>query len=317
MFDPVPWLIGGGALHSPETARNAIYISTQGAEGVTAPTGLRVAALSTPGTSIRVLPGSALVLNRSVGGGEQTYTVRAGTETNVAIAAQGAGGTRYDLIVARVEDPWMAGTPWADPTDATVGPYVFPRVISNVPAGTTSLQQVAGYANDSGIALARIAVPASTATITDAMITDLRKVAQPKRQRDLYNTQPSAVSSLTGTAADWTTQANRTIAVPAWASQVKVVGTLAGVVCRTAAAVGNTSFMLGTLGGAGAALDMDLNTRATLVTSDTLAIPVAVRGTSVVLKLRGNRSSGTGTIQTDTYSTVLWDVEFLEVASAD
>lgn len=317
-FDPVPWFVGGGALHSPEVARNFAWQATSGAEGVGSPLGLRVASLATPGTSVRILPGSCLVLNRSVGGAEQTYAARAGTETVLPVAAQGASGTRYDLVVARVEDPFMAGTPWADPTDATVGPYVFPRVISNVPAGTTRLQDVAGYSGDSAITLARIAIPANTATITQAMITDLRTVARPKRQRDLYNTQPTTTTSVTSTSyVNFANASNRVVRIPSWASQVKIIGHIAGAVARNAALIGGVRILFGSNGLAETAVDMDVNTRQTLLTSDTFAIPANYRGTDITIALQAKRSSGTGTLQTDQYSTVVLDVEFLEIASAD
>lgn len=315
MFDPVPWFVGGGAQHSPETARNAIHIASSGAEGVTSPTGLRVAALATPGTSIRVLPGSALILNRSAGGAEQTYTVRAGTETVVPVAAQGASGVRYDLVIARVEDPFMAGTPWADPTDPKVGPYVFPRIVSNVTAGTTRVQDVPGYANDSAITLARIAIPANTGTITQAMVTDLRSVARPKRTRDLYVTSPTSTSAVTtSSTVDWTPQANRNIVVPAWASQVKIIGTVAGA-RASAPTTGGVAALFGSMSLQGVLFEFEGAGRQALAFADTLAIPASMRGTTQALKLRGNRSAGT--LSTDTYSTIIWDIEFLEIASAD
>lgn len=319
MWDPVPWFVGGGAQHSPEIARTFAYAATSGAEGIIASTDLRVAALSTPGSSVRVLPGAALILNRSTGGAQQTYAARVASEDVVGVAAQGASGTRYDLVVARVEDPFVAGTPWADPTDPAVGPYVFTRIIPNVPSGTTTLQSVPGHEGESGIALARIAIPANTATITDAMITDLRKVARPRRTRDLYNTQPTTTSTIASSSwTDWTPQANRSILVPSWATQVKVIAHVASVAPASSATLGVVRFALGSsLVGQQNTFDLDASTRATLLTSDTLAIPASYRGTSQVLKLQAARSSGAGNVKTDTASTVVFDVEFLEVASTD
>lgn len=94
----------------------------------------------------------------------------------VAIAATGSAGGRSDLIVAQVEDPNMAGEPWQTPTNPAVGPYIFTRVIPNVPAGTTSLRPL-GYSGRSAIVLARVDLPASTGTVTASMITDLRELA--------------------------------------------------------------------------------------------------------------------------------------------
>jgi hypothetical protein len=42
-----------------------------------------------------------------------------------------------------------------------------------------------------------------------------------------------------------------------------------------------------------------------------------MRGTNQTLKLQAAKNSGQGDFRTDQYSTVLWDVEFLEVPSSD
>jgi hypothetical protein len=180
------------------------------------------------------------------------------------------------------------------------------------------LQDVAGYSGDSAITLARIAIPANTATITDAMLTDLRTVAQPKRTRDIYNTQPTGLSSITSSGfTAWTPQANRAIVIPPWASQVKVIATVASAAPTGAATRGNFRFVLGSLAGQANYFDLDASTRATLLTGDTLSIPAALRGTSQTLKLEAARVTGSGAVATDANSTVVFDVEFLEVASAD
>lgn len=311
-LDPVPWFVGGGAEHSPEIARLLAYAATGGSEGITAPADLLVQALPTPGTSVRVAPGSATILNRYAGASQQSYMARNATETQVAVTATTSSGGRSDMVILRIDDPQYGGTA---PTDVKVGPYVRVAIVQNVGAGAVTLPAGNNYPY---IILARIDIPVSTATITQAMIVDQRKMTRPRRSRDLYNTQPTSTTSTASTTSiDFAPQANRNIVVPSWASQVKIVGHVAGMVCRTNAAVGNLSAYFGATALQGIVVDMDVNTRATQMVSDTIAIPASLRGTTQLLRLRANRASGTGTLQTDTSTTVLWDVEFLEVASSD
>jgi hypothetical protein len=61
-------------------------------------------------------------------------------------------------------------------------------VISGVSSTTTSAQQVSQLAGQSVLAIARIDIPAGTSKITDAMIKDLRQLAQP-RSHSLFDVQ--------------------------------------------------------------------------------------------------------------------------------
>lgn len=176
-FDPVPWLVEGGAEHSARLARTMIYYFTGGQEGILNSESLRVQALDVPGSKVRIMPGVATIKNRALGSPNECYMMRAGEESPVDITATGSGGSRTDLIVARVENPHISGEPWQLPSDSAVGPYVFPRVISNVPAGIRTVHELdLGY---SAISLAKVTIPANTATITNAMITDLRSICNP------------------------------------------------------------------------------------------------------------------------------------------
>lgn len=221
-WDSVPWFIGGGAQHSPEIARLLAYAATSAAEGVVEPGDLKVSALSVPGASVNIAPGAALIRSRATGGAQQTYVARNPIQDSVSIAAT-SGSKRSDLIVAQIEDPFMAGEPWQDPADPTVGPYVFTRVIPNVPAGTKSLQGISAYSGRSAIVLARVDVPASTAAITSAMITDLRSVAQPKNRQEAWVAVGPAGYGNTFATADgvWKTLATVTTSaqIPEWATR--------------------------------------------------------------------------------------------------
>lgn len=182
------WFIGGGAEHTPESARRLVYASTGGAEGVGGTNDLKVLPLAVPGQGVRVTVGSALIKSRYVGGETQTYMGTVYTQEEVETTPTGSGGGRSDLIYMSVEDPFAAGSPYSPPAeeDIATAPYIHIRVASGVPANTKKLQDVPGYANHTGLALARIDFPASSGTVTSGMIKDLRAVAQPRRSEVVF-----------------------------------------------------------------------------------------------------------------------------------
>lgn len=232
-FDPVPWFTGGGAQHSPEVARLLAYAAVGGADGIVNPGDLKVSPLAVPGASVRVLAGAALIPNRAAGGSQQTYVARNPTEDVVAISATGSSAGRTDMIVARVEDPFMPGEPWADPTDVTVGPYVFSRVIPNVPSSAIASPDAArtflAGQGSSAVPLAGITLPTSTATVTSGMIKDLRKLARPRAWQE-YDVQPGINDPAGGanflllSETNWHNwpENSLTISVPPWATHAQV-----------------------------------------------------------------------------------------------
>lgn len=203
-LDSVPWFVGGGAEHSPEVARTLAYAATGGKQGIISSGDLKVSATAVPGGTVQVSVGSAVIPSRNPTGRNQSYIARMNTADTVAIAATGSSGGRSDLVVIQIEDPYVSGEPWQNPADPKVGPYVFTRVISNVPAGTTDLNNVSGYSGRTAITLARIDIPANTGTITNAMIKDLRDLANPRSERTVVP------GTLTG--------ANRTLSTTSWQS---------------------------------------------------------------------------------------------------
>lgn len=324
MWDNTPWFVGGGAQHSPEVARLLAYAATAGAEGVVTPGDLKVQALSVPGGSVRVAPGAALVRSRASGGDSQSYVARNPSEDTVAIAATGSGAGRTDLIVAQVEDPFMAGEPWQGPTNPAVGPYVFTRVISNVPAGTTLLQQVPGFEGRSAVTLARVTLPASTGTVTAAMITDLRKVARPRSLQVTLSAASSggpsagAVDPLNTTGfVAWPDAATWAVEVPEWATHVQVRGDVVSYVLKVANTTGQVRAKLFGAGGVAASFDENWTggpNRGTLAFASSFTIPTASRGTTQTLVFEGLRSAGGGTgyIDADLYTSSLATVVFSE-----
>ncbi|WP_052961442.1 MULTISPECIES: hypothetical protein [unclassified Leucobacter] len=231
------WFIGGGAVHTPESARRQTYASTGGAEGVGGAGDLLVRPWAVPGQGVRVAIGSGLALSRYVGGEAQTYMGTAYAEQIINTTPTGSSPStgRSDLIVMRVKDPYAQGSPWPAPAleDRPAEQYVYFEAIPGVPTTTTRLQDVPGRQNDTGIALARIDFPANTGTVNASMIKDLRKVARPQREdvtfaRPRVAADDSPQNYLTATVANGGEffpggggYSNEfTVDVPTWATRV-------------------------------------------------------------------------------------------------
>ena len=183
---PVPWAIGHGAHNAVEGARLSLHAGTRGARGVMSPTDMRVTALPVPGGAVRIHKGAAVMPNDYVPGSSQAYAVEEQSSTDFPIPPTGSAGGAVRYLVARVMDDQYAGQA---PTDVINGPYndyawlsSDPRV--NPPSYPWTL-------------LARINQPANTATITQAMTTDLRQVANPQIKDD-WIARPTVNAHLTG-----------------------------------------------------------------------------------------------------------------------
>lgn len=176
-FEPVPYFVGGGAGHSPEVMRQQTYFSTGGQEGVLSADDLKVRQTDVASNQVQILPGSYIIRHRGSNGEYQSYTGRVVGAHLVPVAPTSSSGPRTDLLMARVEDPESIGESesWPIPNDIDEGPYVRPFIITNVPSNTINFWKLG--LRYSAIPLARITIPASTGTITNAMITDLRCVA--------------------------------------------------------------------------------------------------------------------------------------------
>jgi hypothetical protein len=324
-WDSVPWFVGGGAEHSPEVARLLAFAAIGGAEGVVGVGDLKVVPFDVPGGGVLVSAGAGLILNRATGGDSQTYVARNPTADTAQIAQTGSSSGRSDLIVAQIEDPNMAGEPWSTPADPKVGPYIFTRVIPNVPAGTKRLQDVPGYGGRSAITLARVDLPASTGTVTAAMITDLRTVARPRQTRVIDAVTPSVTGrAFLQTTADtlWPDRAV-TVDVPTWATKIVATGVLSGALQFYGSADLTAKLRLGS--GSGAVTAPDLNVVLEADASDkqrtslsyvlTATIPAAMRGTTQPIGLYARRNgSVAGRFGLDGASRLVIDATFSEAA---
>jgi hypothetical protein len=304
---PVP-ILTNGAEHSAEQFRALVKDLSGGAEGITEGDDLKVTQLGTPGGGVQVAEGSGVILGR-VSAFQGTYAARNQGSETVTIAATG-GSPRSDMVILRVEDPEYEGT--LDPATDDINYF---QVISNVSSSATTIPD-----GRTGIPLARIDIPASTSTITNAMIVDLRQIAQPRRERSQYVHSPTgtstAINNSNGTYSYFSTEAGWTIAIPSWASKAIVSIDIAQLKYSVAAFIGALRATFGASLTLQPVILDDNQTairRVTTFVADTLTIPNAYRGTSQLLRPQATGTTGnTGTVAVDSSTTFRYDIEFIE-----
>lgn len=236
-FENTAWAIDGALLGS-SLARRAEFAAVSGAQGIVQKPDLKVRQLAVPGVGILIDPGVGLVTNKYQTTPNETYVVsNPSSHTIPAIEMPAANPSAKSYIVAVVigdPDFSQTGHPWMQATDPPVGQettfqYVRPTLIE-VSAGATSLN-----VSYPALVLARIDVPANTTTIIDSYITDLRALARPRQEQQIFvgnpwtNGSPQYIPS--GSAyADWgAAQYSPSVKVPSWATRAIVVTSINGV----------------------------------------------------------------------------------------
>jgi hypothetical protein len=176
---PNPIYIGENALHQPSAIRLLSYGLTTGKPGVLGTTDCAIKALGTPGAAIQAMPGAYMVRNKALGGSYEGYAGKFDVAEQKAVSAVGSGGSRRDLVVLVIKDPYVSGAgAWDEPGDLVDGPYAHIEVIENVGTTVWDVSQAgAPYNTWSAITLARIDRDPSTGIVTQGDITDLRSLA--------------------------------------------------------------------------------------------------------------------------------------------
>lgn len=238
-FDNAAWAINGALLGS-SLARRAEFAALGGAAGVVQKDDLKVSQLDVPGIGVQIAPGVALVSNKYQAIPNETY-VASNPSVHIipsdSMPASNPSAKSYILAVV-VGDPDFSqvGHPWMPSTGVPAGQentfqYVRPTLIE-VAAGATTL--AGAYP---ALPLARIDVPANTTTITNAMIVDLRKLARPRQEQQIFVspggtwTDASPVRIPSGSAyGDFGSgQFLPTVTVPSWATRAIIVASINGV----------------------------------------------------------------------------------------
>lgn len=320
-WDGVPWMVGGGVKHSTNVARLLAFAAFGGQEGIINPLDLEVRERDVPDGTIRVAPGACSILNRNPSVEYDAYAARLPIEDVVAIGPTGSGGYRTDLVVARIENPFLSGEPYPEPSPEDIAAglvqfvrtHVYPGVLSGAGAAQhpTAAQIKAAIGTDSAIPLATIALPASTGTIAQGYIRDQRRIAQFREAQTMRIVNPTA--SVTLNDGTWKNIASTSVAIPEWATHFTTRGMVGGAAFAGPQSRGGLRMVLGGTLTESTTFDerTDKGTdRATLMCGDSdTAIPVIQRGTSQNLVLQGSKSSGTNMV-IDTWCTASLEVVF-------
>ena len=312
-LDGVPWFIGGEAEHGGDVARQLAYLATGGRQGVGGPGDLKVTQLDVPGGGVKDAAGAGSVLNRL--SPQQSYTVRNPTVDvdAVKIAQTGSAAGRSDLVICRVDNPYLDNNAQR-PANAKLGPYNKFDVIPDVPAGTRTVKELG--LGLSAVELARIDLPKSSGTVTNAMITDLRQLANPRYYpQTLQGTAEPGAKLTSPTFTAWPTTNTYDVIIPEWATHI--IARLEFMGGQTAAKAAGSLRLI--LGGSTAFGQYDYNyaaqngqARQQVVVGGELKLPTAMKGTTQPLRISGLRSDGDGwlfTVDSTFYSA---DVQFVE-----
>lgn len=327
-FDTAAWMVDGARIPG-DLSRVLAYAATGGAEGVVSPGDCRVHELVVPGGQIEIDPGALIVLNRSAGVRNQSYVANARNRTLLDVGPTGSSGGRSDLVVLRLRDPQFKdwGTGDVPPEDLPTWQYAEPIIIPNVPPTTTAFQQLA--LDYSGYALARLDIPAETGTITDAMVKNLREVANPQRLR--Y--QDRFDQAIDGETTDGSVEVfykfpanipDYAVRVPDWATQAYISANITGLQILNAANLLTAHLIVSLTGGTPSQRVITKVTkvneniageRNSYVLGSKVDIPVQMRGALAQVRHEFRKVfNSTAAFRADHDTQIQYDIEFLGAA---
>ncbi|MFF4802351.1 hypothetical protein ACFY1U_28765 [Streptomyces sp. NPDC001351] len=299
-----PMMVRGGR-HSARAMRLLIRDLARGRQGVAAAEDLKVRPLEAPGPGVRVGDGAALV--HGVRPWQGAYT-----QSNVGDAVVDVPPTgpfaRTDLLVLRVEDPEYEGE--RNPRTEDIGYF---HLVKGVDQDATALHGM------TAIPLARITLPRNTAAVTADMITDLRRLANPRTERTLHTVHPTdqeKVPAPHGQWAHWPKEAAWEVDIPAWATKATIVITLSGLRAEAGNIYAELRTRLGEHNAEPTVFDDDGTTtrRSSVILADSLTVPPAYRGTRQHLAVQINQVDkyGDGDLTVAKGTTVTADIQFTE-----
>lgn len=323
------WAVNG-AESSPRIARLQLQSATRSGRGIVESRDLQIVDLDVPGAAVKALSGAGVMLGREAVFQGSYYAFNVGDET-IPINPTGSGAGRSDMVILRVEDPNIDGTPWLH--DVTTDPVYYFRVLQGVAANAVDVP-----AGVTGIPLARIDIPPSTGTITQSMIKDLRQMLNPRTQRVLRVQQGGTQTGGTwDEAGDYTADFERwpqhewTVEIPSWATQAQILSNWDMAFYKaptgmTGAHDARGQVRTGLVNMPGGPLYTRANTynfnptsvgngySVNLANRDQIAIPSAARGSTATLRMYAKGDSGQlGRIVASASAHFSVDIEFLEV----
>jgi hypothetical protein len=285
---------------------------------------------TTPATSgILINPGAFTIWGQEFAGQGNYSGYNQGQDNSLSIAATGGVG-RNDLIVVRAEDPTWAGSPWAG---SAANQICFFRDISGVSAGTSIPPT-----GISAIPLALLTIPANTSIITSSMITDVRQVARPARQRQMLSLpgstwSTSSPSPIESGPTQWPNPGTWTVYCPTWATYAYCSYVISGLLF-TVGGSGNEGTSLqvapdiigsGSVGspqasGPSSTLTVPSTGSATapytIAGNGLMFLPAAIRGTTQTITWVATGLSGfTGQVTATALTQIMLDFEFVQLNS--
>lgn len=303
-----------------QIVRRGIWAGTNGNYGIVQPKDLRVYALPTPGSGVMIAKGGALILSTyPTASSEETYPFVNDVAYQLDIPATPSSGGRTDYIIAQIND-WNFNGTQAPTNLATATGTKFARV--------TNLASV----TDPFVVLAKITIPASTATITNAMITDLRNLAvQQSKTNSVMNPIVAGDQGLTlnstATAGEvFPNTSNTAIDIPTWATRAKITAFWTNVRYSAGknasgrywvryANVGGTDLITQQM--AFDATGVNNNSATNWILLDEVPIPKAIRGTTQSFFFKARYGSTDKGVSLTALSGVALSVEFLATADPD
>ena len=329
VFNLGVWAVDGSTSDAV-LARLQLQSATSGAQGVVGAGDLVVTATGTPSGDVLIGAGACVIAGQEAEFQGAYFGFNIGP-ASVPITPTGGAGGRSDLIVARVEDPTVAGTPWTH--DPATDSLIYARVIEGVSSSTTKAP-----AGQSAIPLARIDIPSSTSTITQAMIHDLRgaddNVAEGygRSLRQLRFQAGITPNDLAGNiTADYENWPDLvwTVVVPEWATQAQILARWDQVMFQSSDGNGDAQGTQRVALGVGGTTVYTVNSRYNfninssnaqrvgLSNSGQVDIPAALRGQTCNLSMQVKGGGTAGRLRADEWANFSVDVEFLEIPVPD
>lgn len=299
-----------GARVPAEQLRRMLHAATSGGAGVVSPTDLEVTAMGTPTGEVSISPGSLIIPTKFPDAFPgQSYLASLRSAKVVAVPANSTGAPVVRYVVVSIRDPQYAGQ--ATPGNPLDDEYTDWDVLSSVPTWKPA------------VAIASITLPANTAAVTAGMITDLRKLVRPRRERIVDTVSPPSSQGFgTGGYTAWPSSAP-TFLIPSWATKLVAMVSYGGVKYGGSGSL-SAGATRGDLGGAsgttavtdpeGVSIACETTgvTRFAHVHTSTWTIPTAMRGTVQPVTIKAWESTGTGAFSIDNWSTVTYDLDFSE-----
>lgn len=221
---PVPqyaWAIDQAGVKLPAAIlRGQHYDATSGGIGVGSPRALKVLPQAAPDNTVMILPGGGTAVSTYAGHENQSYQATNFKPQTLEIPPTGSSsGGRTDLIIQR----WL--DPNEEPHPDYSGDYPIPAEIAkdlwfwrfeHKPGASATTRF--DYPH---VKLAEIRRPANTTIVTDAHITDLRKLAKANSHPDKYEQMVGERTEVKRTGS-WNTLAEVPVDVPEWATHAAI-----------------------------------------------------------------------------------------------